>query len=306
MASSLINSRQIDGEIMETVTDFILGGSEITTNGDCSHEIKRHLLLGRKALINLDGILKSIDITLLTNFCLVKTMVFPVFMYGCERLDYKVSWEPKNCGFWTVVLKKTLGSPLDLKEIQSVHPKRSQSWIFIRAADAEAEISILWPPNVKNWLIWKGTDAGKDWRQEEKGMTEDELVGWLHWRSGHEFESALGVGDEQGSLGIAFNAVGQSQTQLSNCTELKYMHTHTYLYIHAFLWVHIWNMQIFTHMCTNILSIKNILYIFFVAQVLPNVLEKINYFFNKIGKMLENFFNIRLMPFVSIILRKKA
>ena len=102
--------------------------------------------------------------------------------------DYKESWALKNWCFWTVMLEKTLESPLDYKEIQPVHPKGNQSWIFIGRTDVEAETPILWPPNVKNWLIWKDPDAGKDWRQEEKGMTEDEMVAWHHWLNGCEFE----------------------------------------------------------------------------------------------------------------------
>ena len=104
------------------------------------------------------------------------------------ELDYKESWGPKNWCFWTVVLEKTLEIPLDSKEIQPVHPKGNLSWIFIGRTDAETETPILWLPDTKNWLIWKGPDAVKDWGQEEKGMTEDEIVGWLHWLNGHEFE----------------------------------------------------------------------------------------------------------------------
>ena len=107
---------------------------------------------------------------------------------------------PKNWCFWTVVLEKTLKSPLDCREIQPVHPKGDQSWIFIARTDAEAETPILWPPDVKNWLIWKDPDAGKDWRREEKGTTEDEMVGWHHWLNGHDFESTPEVGDGQGGL----------------------------------------------------------------------------------------------------------
>ena len=166
----------------------ILGGSKITADGDCSHEIKRHLLLGRKVMTNLDSILKSRDITLPTKVCLVKAMVLPVVMYGCESWDYKESWAPKNWCFWTVVLEKTLESALECKEIQPVHPKGNQSRIFIGRTDAEAETPILWPPEVKNWLIWKDPDSGKDWGQEKKGMPEDEMVGWHHWLDGHEFE----------------------------------------------------------------------------------------------------------------------
>ena len=104
------------------------------------------------------------------------------------ELDYKESWVPKNWCFWTVVLEKTLESPLDSKKILSVHPKGNQSWIFIGRTDAETETLILWSPDVKNWLIWKDPDAGKDWRQEEKGTTEDEMVGWHHRLNRHEFE----------------------------------------------------------------------------------------------------------------------
>ena len=112
------------------------------------------------------------------------------------ELDYKESWAQKNWYFWTVVLEKTLESPLDCKEIHPVYPKGNQSWIFIGRADAVAETPILWPPYAKKWLIWKGPDAQEDWRQEEKGTTEDEMVGWHHQLNEHEFEQAQGVGDE--------------------------------------------------------------------------------------------------------------
>ena len=159
---------------METMTDFIFLGSKITADSDCSHVIKRHLLLGRKAMTNLDSILKSRDIFLPTKVHLVKAMVFPVVVYGCESWTIKKSWTPKNWCFWTVMLEKTLESPLDCKEIKSVLPKGNQSWILIGRTYAEAPI--LWPPDAKNWLIGKDPDAGKDWRQEKKGMTDDEMV----------------------------------------------------------------------------------------------------------------------------------
>ena len=104
------------------------------------------------------------------------------------ELDYKESWVQKNWFFWTVVLEKTLESPLDYKEIQPVHPKGNQSWVFIGRTDVEAETPVFWPPDVKVWLIWKDPDVGKDWRQEEKGTTEDEVIGWHHWLNGHESE----------------------------------------------------------------------------------------------------------------------
>ena len=116
------------------------------------------------------------------------------------ELDCKESWAPKNWCFWTVVLEKTLESLLDCKVIQRVHSKGNQSWIFIGRTYAQAKTPLLWPPDVKNCLIRKDPDAGKDWGQEEKGMTEDETVGWHHWLDGHEFEKALGVGDGQGIL----------------------------------------------------------------------------------------------------------
>ena len=154
---------------------------QITADGDCSHEIKRRLLLGRKAMTNLDSILRSRDITLPTKFRLVKAVVFPVGHVWMWQLDYKESWAPKNWCFWTVVLEKTLESPLDCKEIQPVHPQGNQSWIFIGRTDAEAETPVLWPPDAKNWLIGKDPAAGKDWRWKEKGITEDEPWGdgWI-------------------------------------------------------------------------------------------------------------------------------
>ena len=175
-------------------------GHDWAVNIQMSHRIKRRLLLGRKAMTNLDSVLKSRDIILPTKVCIVKTMVFPVVMYGCESWDYKESWVPKNWCFLTVVLEKTLESPLDCKEIQPIHPKGDQSWVFIGRSDVEAEAPILWPPDAKSSLIGKDPDSGKDWRQEEKGMTEDEMIGWHHRLNGHESEQALGVGNGQGGL----------------------------------------------------------------------------------------------------------
>ena len=165
---------------------FYFFGSKIIADGDCSHEIKRYLLLGRKAVTNLDSILKSRDIALPTKVHLVKAGFSSSHVWMWE-LNYKESWAPKNWCFWTVVLEKILESPLDSKEIQPVHSKGNQSWVFIGRTDAEADTPILWPPDAKNWLIWKDPDAGNDWRQEEKGMTEDEMVGWHHRINGHEF-----------------------------------------------------------------------------------------------------------------------
>ena len=133
---------------------------------------------------------------MLTKVQRVKAVVSPVVVYWIWELDHKEGWAPKNWCFRTVVLEKTLESPLDCKEIKPVHPKGNQSWIVTWRTDAEA--SILWPPDVKSWLTEKDPDAGKGWRRKEKGTTEDEIAGWQHRLDGHEFEQALGVGDRQG------------------------------------------------------------------------------------------------------------
>ena len=158
MASSPITLWQIDGETMETVRDFIFWGSKITADSDCSHEIKRLLFLGRRAMTKLDSMLKSRDKGLSSQ-----SYGFSSSHVWMWELDYRESWAPKNWCFWTVVLEKTRESPLDCKEIQPVHHKEDQSWVFIGKTDAEAETPILWPPDVKNWLIGKDPDAGKDW-----------------------------------------------------------------------------------------------------------------------------------------------
>ena len=164
------------------------GGSKITADGDCSHEIKRHLLLGKKVMTNLD-----IHIQKQKHYFVNKGPSSQGYDFSSGHvwmwvLDYKESWMLKNWCFWTVVLEKTPESPSDCKEIQPVHPNGYQSYMFIGRTDVEAETPILWPPDMKSWLIWKDPDAGKDWRQEEKGTTEEEMVGWHHWLDGHEFE----------------------------------------------------------------------------------------------------------------------
>ena len=143
--------------------------------------IKRCLLLGRKVMTNLNNLLKIRDITLLTK-------VYPVVMYGCVSWTINKAKCRRIDAFELWCWRRLLRVPGTAKEIQPVHPKGYQSWIFTGRTDAEAETPILWPPDVKNWLIWKDPDAGKDWGQEEKGTTEDEMVGWHHWLNGHEFE----------------------------------------------------------------------------------------------------------------------
>ena len=170
---------------LETMTD-LFWGTKMSADGECSHEIKRHLLLGSKVMTNVDSIFKS------RHYFANKGPSSQGYGFSSSHvwiweLNCKESWAPKNWCFWTVVLEKTLESPLDYKEIQPVHPKGDQSWVFTGRTDAEAETPILWPPHVKSWLIWKDPDAGRDWGQEEKGKTEDETVGWHHQPDGHEF-----------------------------------------------------------------------------------------------------------------------
>ena len=171
---------------MDTATDVIFLGSKITADGDCSHEIKRRLLHGRKAITNLDSMLKIRDITLPTKVHLVKVMVFPVVVYGCE------SWTIKKAEHWRIDAFELwcwrrlfrvswTGRRSNQSVLKEVSPEYSLT-------DADAETPILWPPNAKNWLVGKHPDAGKDWKREEKGMTQDEMVGWHHWLNGHESE----------------------------------------------------------------------------------------------------------------------
>ena len=202
---SFSSKEQVSFNFMATVTTCSDFGAQENTVCHCSHcfpiylpwsdgtgchEIKRHLLLGRKVMTKVDSILKSRDITLLTKVHLVKAMVFPVVMYGCESWTIKKA-ECQRIDAFELWCWNTLESPLDCKEIKPVNPKRNQSWIFIGRADAEAETPILGPPDAKSWLIWKDPDAGKDWRWEEKGMTEDEMVGWHHRLNGREIEQTL-------------------------------------------------------------------------------------------------------------------
>ena len=190
MASSPITSWQIDRKTVEIVAEFRWWLQPWN---------KKMLTPWKKVMTNLDSILKGRDITLPTNVCLVKAMIFLVLMYGCESWTIKKA-ERQRIDAFKLWCWRRLKSPLDCKKIQLVQSKGDQSWVFIGGTDAEAETPILWPPDAKSWLIWKDPDAGKDWRQEEKGMTEDEMVGWHHWLSGREFGWTPGVGDGQGGL----------------------------------------------------------------------------------------------------------
>ena len=207
MASSWGNDGNSDNPI------FL--GSKITAD-DYSHEIKRHLLLGRKAMTSLDSMLKKQRHYFANKGPSIQSYGFSSSHVWMWELDHKEGWVPVNWCFWTVVLEKAFESPLDCKDIKPVNPKEYQSWIFIRRTDTEAPI--LGPPDAKSRLIRKDPDAGKDWRQEKKGTTEDKIVGWHHWLNRHESEQAPGDGGGQGSLACCSPWGLQSRTWLSDWT----------------------------------------------------------------------------------------
>ena len=221
---SSITSWQIDGETMETVTDFIFLGSKIIADGDCNHEIKRRFLLGRKVMTNLDSLLKNRDITLLTKVCLVKVMVFSVVRYGCESWTIRKAERRRIGAFELWCWRRLLRVPWTPRRSNQSILKGNQSWIYIGRTDAEAETPILWPPDTKHWLIGKDPDAGQDWRREEKRTTKDKIVGWHHQLDGHEFKQIPEVGDGQGSL-VCYSPWGcmeSNMTEWLNFTELNW------------------------------------------------------------------------------------
>ena len=207
-------------ETMEAVTDSIFLGSKITADGDPRHEIqtlaplkesydepRQHIKKQRHYFADKGPSSQSYGFS-----------SGHVWMW---ELDCEEGWSLKNWGFWTVVLEKTLESPLDCKEIQPVHSKGDQSWVFIGRTDAKAESPVLWPPHTKSWLIGKDSDARRGWGQEEKGTTENEMAGWYHRPDGHEFEWTPRVGCGQGGLACCNPWVTKSQTRLSDWTELN-------------------------------------------------------------------------------------
>ena len=185
---------------MGKVANFIYLVSKATSYDDCSHKIKRPFLLGRKFMTNLDSILKSRDITFPTKVHLVKAMVFPVVMYGCESGTIKKTECWIIAAFELCCWRRLLRVPWTARRSNQCILKKNQSWLFIGRTNAEAETPILWPPDAKIWLTWKEPNTGKDWMWEEKGMIEDDMVGWHHQLSGHEFEWALGDGNGQRGL----------------------------------------------------------------------------------------------------------
>ena len=199
MASGPITSWQMNGERVETVSDFILGGSKITADGDCSHEIKT-LAPWKKSYDKHRQHIKKQRHYFPSKGPSRQGYSFSSGHVQMWELDHKEYWAPKNWCFWIEVLEKTLESPLDCKEIQPVHPEGNQSCVFIGRTDAEAETPVLWSPDAKSWLFWKDPDAGKDGGQEEKGATEDDMIGWHHIHNGYKSEQTPGKNEGQVSL----------------------------------------------------------------------------------------------------------
>ena len=202
----------------------IFGGSKITADGDCSHEIKRHLLLGRKVMTNLDSIFKSRDITLPTKVRLVKAMVFSVVMYGCETWTVKKAVCRRIDAFELWCWRRLLTVPWTARRSNQSTLKEISPGYSLEGMMLKLETPVLWPPHAKSWLIGKDSDAGSDWGQEEKGTTEDEMAGWHHRLDGHEFEWTLGVGNGQGGLACcgSWGRKESDATERLNWTELNW------------------------------------------------------------------------------------
>ena len=220
MKSDPITSWQTDGETMETVIDYIFLGSKITAAGDCSHEINKHLLLGRKALTNLDSVLESRDITLPTKVHIIKSMVFPVVMYGCESCTTKNAELQKNWYFWIVVLEKILESPLDCKEIKPVNPKGNQPWIFIGRTVGWSWSSSTLTTSCEELTHWKRPWCweilkAKRRRGQQRIRWLDSITNWMDMNLSKHWE----IVEDRGAWRTAVHGVTKSQTRLSNWTK---------------------------------------------------------------------------------------
>ena len=210
MASSPITSWQIEGEKVKVVTDFLFLGSKITTDGNCTHEIRRRLLLGRKAMANLASVLKSRDVTLPTKVCIVKAMVFPVVMYGCESWTVNKAEHRRIDAFELWCWRKLLKVPWTARRsnqsiLREINPEYSLEGLMLKL-----KTPILWTPDAKNWLLGKVSDAGKDWGQKEKRASEDEMAGWHHWCNGHELGQTSEDSEGQGGL-VCFSLRGHKE-----------------------------------------------------------------------------------------------
>ena len=197
-------------------------GSRIPADGDCSCEIKRCLVPWKKSYYNSRQQMKKPRHYFADKCGFSQSYDFSSSQVWMWKLDHKESWVLKYWCFWTVVLEKTLENSLDCKESKPVNPKGNQSWTFIGRTEAKVEIPLLWPSDAKNWLFGKDSNTGKDWRQEEKGTTEDEMVGWLHWLNGHEFEQALRAGDGQENLACFMQSMSLQKVGYDWVSEVKW------------------------------------------------------------------------------------
>ena len=220
MAFSLITSWELDGDTVETVSDFIFGGSKITADGDCTN--LKMLTVWKKSYDQTRQHIKKHRHYFAYRGPSSQGYGFSSNHVWMWELDYKQSWVPKNWCFWTVVLEKTLESPLDCKKIQPMHSEGGQPWDFFGRNDAKAEAPVLWPPHAKSWLIGKDSDAGRDWGQEEKGMVEDEMAGWHRWLDGCELSELRELVMDRETWHAVIHEVAKTGVGHVSATELNW------------------------------------------------------------------------------------